>query len=259
VDDDTPTLNFTQSDPDGDNVSYTIQIDNDDDFSSPAVNYTSELLAEGDNSFTVGQAEGSGSYTAGGEGQTLNDGAYFWRVMSTDEHGVAGGWSVANGGNIAFRLNTAAEAGATSKDKYRTSESVEVSGSGFPINYDVDVYVVAEGEWLGGETIADYGIVVMETFTTDDSGNFGPEVIWHAPLEIGEYDVVFDADGNGDYDEIPDFVDNPHHPGFTVLSATVGGEVHPIDKTALLIPWLSLGTILILATVGLILTRRRAQ
>jgi hypothetical protein len=257
VDDDTPTLNFTQSDPDSDNVGYTIQIDDDNNFSSPAVDYTSELLAEGDASFTVGQAEGGGSYTAGDEGQTLNDNAYFWRVMSTDENGVAGGWSVANGGDIAFRLNTAAESGGTSKDRYRTNENVEVSGSGFPINSDVDVYVVADGEWLGGEAIADYGIVVMETFSTDDAGNFGPEVIWHAPLDIGEYDVVFDADGNGDYDEIPDFVDNPNHPGFTVVPAKVGGAVYPVDKTTLLLPWL--GLVVILTLAGAYLARSRAE
>jgi hypothetical protein len=253
VDDDTPTLNFTQSDPESDNVGYTIQIDDDDDFSSPAVDYTSELLAEGDASFTVGQAEGGGSYTAGGEGQTLDDGDYYWRAMSTDEHGVAGGWSLANGGDIAFRLNTATEAGGTLKSTYRTTQSVEVSGSGFPLNSNVDVYVVAEGEWSGGEAIADYGIVVMETFTTDDSSNFGPEVIWEAPLKIGEYDVVFDANGNGDYDEIPDFVNNPNHPGFTVVKHKVGGEVYPVDKSALLMPWL--GLVLLLALAGAYLAR----
>jgi hypothetical protein len=110
---------------------------------------------------------------------------------------------------------------------------------------------VAAGERLGGEAIADYGIVVMETFTTDDYGNFGPEVIWHAPLEIGEYDVVFDADGNGNYDEIPDFVNNPNHPGFTVVSATVGVEVYPVDKSALLMPWLGLVLLLALAAAYL--------
>jgi hypothetical protein len=39
----------------------------------------------------------------------------------------------------------------------------------------------------------------------------------------------------------------------------VGGEVYPIDKAVLLVPWLGLGTILILTTIGLILNRRRAQ
>ncbi len=39
----------------------------------------------------------------------------------------------------------------------------------------------------------------------------------------------------------------------------VGGEVFPIDKAALLLPWLGLGAVLILAAGGLILVRRRAR
>jgi hypothetical protein len=266
VDDDTPTLTFTQNDPDGNTVSYTIQIDDGDDFSSAAVAYTSELFAEGPASFTVGQAEGGGAYTEGYEGQTLDDGDYYWRVMSTDEHGIASGWTEANGGGIAFRLNTATETGQTPKDKYRTYEDVTVSGSGFTKNSKVAVYVVDEGKWLGGETIADYGIVAQATFTADGGGGI-EGIVWHAPLEVGEYDVVFDANLNGDYDEITDFVDDPNHPGFTVMATpppppprrTVGGEVFPVDKAALLLPWLGLGIVLILAAGGLILIRRQAR
>jgi len=259
VDDDIPTLNFTQSDQNGaDTVSYTIQVDDDGNFSSPVVDYTSELLAQGDAGFTVGQAEGDGAYTDGDEGQTLDDGDYFWRVMSTDEHGVDGGWSVANGGAIAFRLNTATEAGQTSKDKYRTHEDVYVNATGFPPNSPVDVYVVSDYHWHDEDPIPpDSGdIFASKTFTTDIGGKIENEVIWRHPLEIGEYDIVFDADCNCDYDEIPDSVYDPNHPGFTVVGTTVGGEVYPIDKTALLLPWLISSVILILAAGGLILVRR---
>jgi hypothetical protein len=258
VDDNTPTLEFTQSEPDGNTVSYTIQIDDDDDFSSAAVDYTSGLTAQGDASFNVGQAEGGGAYTEGYEGQTLDDGDYYWRVMSTDEHGIASGWTAANSGGIAFRLNTAAETGQTLKDEYHTREDVTISGNGFTPNSKVAVYVVEEGKWLGGETIADYGIVAQKTFDVDGDGKISGTV-WEAPLEVGEYDVVFDADRNGVYDEILDFVDNPNHPGFIVVLTTVGGEVYPIDKTALLLPWLSLGIVLILAFGGLILARLRSR
>jgi hypothetical protein len=355
VDDDTPTLNFTQSDPDSDNVGYTIQIDNDDDFSSPAVDYTSELLAEGDASFTVGQAEGSGSYTAGGEGQTLNDDAYFWQVMSTDEHGVAGGWSVANGGDIAFRLDTIAptvmitstatdptnvspipmtatfsedvtgftlgdvtvsngtagnlagsgsvytfdvtpvadglvtvdiaagvaqdaagndntaatqfsiaydatgQTGGTTKDKYYTNEDVRVTASGFLPDSDVDVYVVRDYHWNDGDPIPpDSGAVFAHVLlTADGSGNITNQVVWMHPLEIGEYDVVFDAGQDGFYNATWDLVDHPNHPGFTVVAATVGGEVYPVDKTALLMPWL--GLVLLLALTGAYLASLRAK
>jgi hypothetical protein len=258
VDDNTPTLEFTQSDPDGNTVSYTIQIDDDDDFSSVAVDYTSGLMAQGDASFNVGQADGGGTYTEGYEGQTLDDGDYYWRVMSTDEHGFIGGWTEANGGAIAFRLNTATETGHTLKDKYHTHEDATVSGSGFTPNSKVAVYVVEEGKWLGGETIADYGIVAQKTFDVDGDGEISGTV-WKAPLELGEYDVAFDADRNGVYDEILDFVDNPNHPGFIVVLSTVGGEVYPTDKAALLLPWLIAGAALILTTGGLILLRLRSR
>jgi parallel beta-helix repeat protein len=107
VDDDTPELTFTQSDPNTyDTVQFTIQIDDDFDFSTPLVDYTSGLLAQGAASFTVGQAEGSGTYTAGSEGQTLPDGDYYWQVMSTDQYGAISGWAVAHGGAVAFHLDT---------------------------------------------------------------------------------------------------------------------------------------------------------
>ena len=122
---------------------------------------------------------------------------------------------------------------------------------------DVDVYVVGDGKWLGGETIADYGIAAITTLTADGGGEIGG-VIWEAPLEIGEYDIVFDTDRNGVYNEIPDLVNDPNHPGFIVIKAKVGGTVYPVDKTALLLPWLGLGAILILAAGGLILVRRRS-
>jgi len=38
----------------------------------------------------------------------------------------------------------------------------------------------------------------------------------------------------------------------------VGGEVYPIDKAALLLPWLGLGVAMVLAAGGLILIRRRS-
>ena len=108
--DNTPTLEFTQSDPDGgDTVKYRIQIDNDFDFSSPVVDFTSALLAQGTVNFTVGQAIDGGSYTAGSENQTLADGSYYWQVMSTDNHGASSGWTVARGGDAAFNIKASAD------------------------------------------------------------------------------------------------------------------------------------------------------
>jgi len=101
--DTTPTLIFTLSDPDvGDTVKYQIQIDDTIGFSSPVVDYTSDLGAQGAVSFTVGQAEGSDPYTAGSEGQTLADGDYYWQVKAIDENSAESSFSLANGGTVAF-------------------------------------------------------------------------------------------------------------------------------------------------------------
>jgi len=146
------------------------------------------------------------------------------------------------------------DSGGNTKDRYRTNEDVWVSASGFLPDSYVDVYVVRDRAWRDGDAIPSY--VVKKTIQTDGSGNLGPARIWSAPLDVGEYDVVFDAYQDGFYNELWDLVDHPNHPGFSVLPTTVGGEVHPIDKAALLTPWLGLASVLILALGSAALTLR---
>lgn len=99
----TPEFTFTLSDPDvSDTVRYRIQIDDSSDFSSPVVDYTSALQAQGSAAFTVGQAEGSGAYTLGSAGQTLSNGSYYWRVKAADAATVESSYSTANSGAVAF-------------------------------------------------------------------------------------------------------------------------------------------------------------
>ena len=91
--DNTPTLTFNLSDPDaGDQVRFRIRIDNNSDFSSPVVDSTSPLGAQGVRSFTVGTA--------------LADGPYYWRVRAIDGDGAASAYAGANGGGVAFRVDT---------------------------------------------------------------------------------------------------------------------------------------------------------
>jgi len=102
-----PTFTFDLSDPDGtDQVKFRIQIDDNSEFSSPVVDYTSALAEEGSASFTIGQAVGSGSYTTGTESQTLSDGSYYWRVKAIDEDSEESSFSTANSGEIAFIIDT---------------------------------------------------------------------------------------------------------------------------------------------------------
>ena len=91
--DNTPTLTFNLSDPDtGDQVRFRIQVDNNSDFSSPVVDSTSSLGSQGARSFTVGTP--------------LADGSYYWRVRATDGDGAASAYTTANGGGVAFRVDT---------------------------------------------------------------------------------------------------------------------------------------------------------
>ncbi|HEY5695564.1 MAG TPA: hypothetical protein VIQ80_01905 [Candidatus Saccharimonadales bacterium] len=104
-----PTMNFTLSDPNaGDTVKYNIQIDDTLNFSSPLVDYTSALGAQGTKSFTVGQAAGSGTYAVGSAGQQLPDGLYYWRIKAVDNSGAASPYVMAHGNTIAFAVDTTA-------------------------------------------------------------------------------------------------------------------------------------------------------
>lgn len=104
-----PTVTFSLTDPDvGDTVKYEIIISMQSNFSSPVIDYTSALAAQGDASFTVGQAAGSGAYTTGTGGQTLVDGSYYWEVKTIDSGAAASSYVVANSGSVAFLVDATA-------------------------------------------------------------------------------------------------------------------------------------------------------
>ncbi len=112
--DSTPTLSFTLSDTDGgDTVRYKIEIDDSSNFTSPLIDYRSDLLTQGIHTFTVGGAVGSGSYTLGSEGQTLDDGSYYWRVLAVDNSNATSSYATANSGSVAFIIDTSVIASPT--------------------------------------------------------------------------------------------------------------------------------------------------
>lgn len=89
--DTTPTLTFIITDADvTDTVQYTIQIDNNADFSSPTDSSTSGLAAPGPMSYTP---------------SALPDGTYYWRVKAIDEYSAESSWVSANGSG-AFVVDT---------------------------------------------------------------------------------------------------------------------------------------------------------
>ena len=109
----TSTLNFSQSDDNvGDYLQYRVQIDDTSDFSSLVVDYTSASSTASSTpistSFTVGQAEGSGSYAVGTSSQTLSDASYYWRIRSIDLASATSSFAAANSGSMAFGVDTTA-------------------------------------------------------------------------------------------------------------------------------------------------------
>jgi hypothetical protein len=242
----TPDLIFNYSDPNNDDCArFDLQVDDNLGFPSPEIDETD---------YSTGGPWSSGGTITYPVSSPLAPGTqYYWRVRVFD----GTDWSSWSDGSWDF--TTGAQSGGSDKSTYLTNEDVYVTGSGFPPDSDVDVYVVNDRAWSDGDTIPAY--VVKQTVHTDVvDGSIALTKVWSAPLDVGEYDVVFDAGQDGDYNEIPDLVDDPNHPGFVVVSpkATVGGEVYPINKAEVLVPWIGLASVLILALgVGTLALRRR--
>jgi hypothetical protein len=120
-----PTLGFVLSDSNNlDSVKYQIQIDDVNTFATPVVDYTSDLDTQGTTDFTVGQAEGTGSYAAGAEAQELTTGNYYWRVKAIDDKDGESDWTTATG-TPAFQIDQSRPTNAT--NVYMKAHSAAVS------------------------------------------------------------------------------------------------------------------------------------
>jgi hypothetical protein len=245
----TPNLVFDYSDPDSDDcTSFDLQVDDDAGFGSLEI----------DDSVAGAWSSGS-SITYNVTTPLAPSTQYFWRANVFDGTDWSG-WS-----DGTWDFTTGVQSGWSDKSTYYPDEDVTVTGIGFPPDTDIHVYVKYDSTWTGGESIGGDDGDGMDIIHTGPADGSIAATIWTHPLTIGEYDIVFDVDRNGTFDVISDVVDDPHDPGFTVTAApppprrTVGGEVYPIDKSALLLPWLGLGIALTLASGGLILARRAGR
>lgn len=100
VTDTSPTVQFNIDDPDNDSVSFRIQFDDNSDFSSPIIDYTSALSAEGTRTYTPGDT--GGTYNVGTQFTRLPYGSIYWRVKSIDFFDDESAYTTANGGAVAF-------------------------------------------------------------------------------------------------------------------------------------------------------------
>ncbi|MFA6475056.1 MAG: DUF2341 domain-containing protein [Patescibacteria group bacterium] len=142
--DNTPTLEFTITDTNAyDTVGYHIQIDNNNTFASPEVDYTSALGAQGATSYTS---------------SALADGNYYWQVLAIDSASNSSAYVVARGGGlVAFVVDTAVrtvEFSATTSSGSEATAAPTITISLSPAHFqDVTVnYAVTGGTATGSGT-----------------------------------------------------------------------------------------------------------
>ena len=157
-----------------------------------------------------------------------------------------------------FRSRTGQTTDSSEKPRadFLTREAVYDVGNGFLPGTSINIHIVNAIPWTAGMPIpSDISSDGINTVTTNPSGNLGPVMVWPATLTKGSYDIVFDADQNGQYDVGIDFVDHISLSGFTVswlptYSAAVGGFYASVNSFEVLLPYLALACILgVVATV----------
>ncbi len=164
-----PTLQFRTSDINvGDTSTFTIQIDDTSDFSSPLIDYTSSAALNGIRNFTIGQDAGGGTYTVGSAGQSLTDGDYYWRVMSTDAASLPSEYVVANLGLVAFEVDTTRPTtNASSLIMLRATGETAVSANGWTNNASPYFSWNAATDNDGGSGILGYCVYLGTDDTAD--------------------------------------------------------------------------------------------
>ena len=90
----------------------------------------------------------------------------------------------------------------------------------------------------------------VETLSVVDSG-VCPVLVWHAPLVVGEYDIVIDANRNGVYDAPTDRLDSGS-PGFVVVA-----DAPPTPPVPAIAPIEIIGLIGLLCIIGTFMIGRR--
>ena len=96
----------------------------------------------------------------------------------------------------------------TKTDIFQPGESVYAIGSGYAASTTYDLYVVSDTTWTDGMAIPTRVSGTETSVATDASGNITAEtLIWSSSVQ-GQYDIVVDVNGNGNYDEGTDALDD---------------------------------------------------
>jgi hypothetical protein len=155
-------------------------------------------------------------------------------------------------------VGEATDSAGVSQSVFAAGADIYATGSGFPPNKIIDLYIVPDQTWTDGTPIpSDISSDGVNTVQTDAQGALGPILVWpNAP--VGLYDLVFD-DPNGLYDEDTDIVVGLSQTGFTVGSGSIIGGVNiPTNKVAIIAPYLlTMLGLLSLAVIAISIRKRR--
>ena len=110
------------------------------------------------------------------------------------------------------------------KDTFKECHEVHAYGSGYAPEETYGLYIVKDRTWTNSMPIPPY--IVKTTVSADANGDISPDptLIWPSGVE-GKYDIIVDVDGNGNYDEGIDALDDMdvNDAGFEVPTLTTIG------------------------------------
>jgi hypothetical protein len=149
------------------------------------------------------------------------------------------------------------------KNEFSTNESVAINvrNGSFTPGSQVDIYVVVDNLWTIGKAITADVSGGVDTILVNANGAFGPPppVVWPAPLTPGRYDVVFDANRNGLFDDGDGVDDAVLGTGFVVqaISIPVGGVARYANSFRLIAPWIRSAVLVAVVVAAVLVGLRR--
>ncbi|MGR3309964.1 MAG: hypothetical protein ACUZ77_04240 [Candidatus Brocadiales bacterium] len=114
------------------------------------------------------------------------------------------------------KVRSAIKGKCEGRDEFTAGDDIRAKAKGFPSHTTVDVYVVVDKDWTGGEAIGpdvrSSGIPNMKT----TNGNGRLKCVNLGGVAKGAFDIVVDVNMNGTFDPGVDAVDGKRGHGFRV-------------------------------------------
>ena len=146
-----------------------------------------------------------------------------------------------------------ADIGGTPENIFQIGDPVYAIGSGYAASTTYDLYVVEDTTWTDGMAIPSRVGGTESSVITDASGNIpAGTLIWTSSSVAGNYDIVVDVNGNGQYDTGIDALDSNMDTGFEIIQIT--RPVGTIVGSMVAIP-----VVAIIVTVFLMSRRKREE